>query len=391
VSYLVIWRDIGQQIKLERELRQAQKMEPLGLIAGGIAHDFNNVLAAIIGFSELALEDVPDDSRAKRFLRNIAKAGMRGKELVRHIMTLSGRHAEEYRPVEMASVVRETLGMLRASIPAPIEIKDDIRDEKSVVIADPTQLQQVLMNLSTNASHAMRERGGTIKITLTRSTFSSPHELPGPGLKPGDYMRLKVSDTGPGIPEPILQHIFDPFFTTKKQGEGTGLGLSVSLAIVKNHGGAITVASVQGKGSTFDVYWPVWRTPALEEPTWEGEIPRGHERLLFVDDDESIADMEKVALERLGYRVAVKTDSIEALETFRHDPGAFDLVIADQVMPRLSGRDLAKRLMAVRPDVPIILMTGFSEIVTADEMKTVGIRDLLLKTGNQARAGRIDT
>ncbi|OPY71038.1 MAG: Blue-light-activated protein [Syntrophorhabdaceae bacterium PtaU1.Bin034] len=381
VNYIVVGRDITNQVALEKQLRQAQKMEAIGTLAGGIAHDFNNILAAIVGFAELAIDDQSKGSRAERFLRNILKAAMRGKDLARHILTYSRTREEEQKPLVMAPVVKENLKMLRASIPATIRIIENISDTTNAVFADATQVQQVVMNLCTNAAHVLKDTGGTIRVSLTRYAFDDPARTPHPELRPGNYLKLSVIDTGPGIPHDIIDNIFDPFFTTKKPGEGTGLGLSVTQGIVKSHKGVITVASQPGKGTVFDVYWPIVEVrDAGEHPEgFAHTIPRGRERILFVDDEQALVEVAEESLKGLGYEVVGTSDSVEALELFRHDPYTFDLVITDQVMPHLTGLEMAKRMMEVRPDTPLVVITGFSEVLDGEEARSLGIQEVIMK------------
>jgi PAS domain S-box-containing protein len=380
INYVIAGRDITEQVGLERQLRQAQKMEAIGTLAGGIAHDFNNILAAIVGFTELALDDQPKGSRSERYLHNVAKAAVRGKELARHILTYSRTREEERKPLVMAPVVRENLNMLRASIPATIRIIEDIVDTTSTVFANAIQVQQVVTNLCTNAAYAMKDRGGIIRVSLSSLSFDDRDRLPHTELKPGRYLRLSVVDTGPGIPQDIIEFIFDPFFTTKRPGEGTGLGLSVTQGIVKSHRGAITVASQPGKSTAFDVFWPIIDLEAeAEEEETVRAIPGGHERILFVDDEEALVEVARESLTGLGYDVVVSTESVEALELFKKAPHAFDLVIADQVMPRLTGLEMARRMAETRADTPFIIVTGFDEFPDGAEAGSIDIQGVLAK------------
>ena len=371
----------------EAQLRQAQKMEALGTLTGGIAHDFNNILAAVIGFTEIARDRTPGDSRVQRQLSRILEAGIRGRDLVRHMLQFSRQTEQEKKVLPLSSVVKETIKLLRASIPSTISMRTQVKSESGCVFADPVQMQQVIMNLCTNAAHAMGERGGTLDVELSDFIVSSSnaHWL---RMNLGPYLRLTVRDTGSGISPENLDKIFDPFFTTKKAGEGTGLGLSVVDGIVKQHEGYIMVESEPGKGSSFSVCLPkVAGEPA--EPTAEEMVPTGHERILFVDDEEALAEMGQELLEDLGYTVTVKGSSAEALSAIRAYPSAYDLVITDQTMPEMTGVELAKEVLALRPDMPIILCTGFSHVVDANQAKEVGIRGFATKPLTKKEIARI--
>jgi len=377
-SVIGVARDITERKQLEEQLRQAQKMEAIGTLAGGIAHDFNNILGIIMGYTDLTLEDLPVDSIQYQNLSQVLAASNRAGDLIKQILAFSRKSDEEKRPVYLAHIIQETIRMLRSTIPATIEIKSDIEEKKSLVTANPTQIHQVIMNLCTNAAHAMKETGGQIEISLKRFKIDSknPQSLE---LLPGKYMHISVRDTGMGMTPKVMERIFEPYFTTKKTGEGTGLGLSVVHGIVKSHGGEISVTSKVGKGTTFHVYFPT--TEGLPEPAAETvEVaPRGTENILFVDDENSLAEMGKHLLERLGYHVTVRTSSIEALEAFRTSPDRYDLVITDQTMPNLSGIQLTSELLRIRSDIPIILCTGFSEAVNVENYKSMGIRGFVMK------------
>ncbi|MGD0231816.1 MAG: GAF domain-containing protein [Syntrophorhabdales bacterium] len=376
---LEVNRDITERKQAEKRLRQAQKMEALGTLTGGIAHDFNNILAAIIGFSEMIKDRVPEGSRERRHAARVLEAGIRGRELVKQMLTFSRQTEQEKTALRLSSIVKESVKLLRASIPSTIGIKVNVESESGLVLGDPVQIQQVLMNLATNAAHAMLEKGGVLDIKL--SDFSvSPSNGNSHGIEPGLYMKLLVSDTGAGIPAGIIDRIFDPFFTTKGVGEGTGLGLSVVMGIVRQFHGHITVESQPGKGSTFCVYFPkIVGAPADDKAARDETVPTGHECILFVDDEEALVEMGEELLAELGYQVVSKTSSREALATVRLDPTRFDLVITDQTMPELAGVELAKEILAVRPDMPIILCTGFSHIVNEDSAKAAGIRAFAMK------------
>jgi PAS domain S-box-containing protein len=364
---------------LERDLRQAQKMEALGTLAGGIAHDFNNILAAVMGYAEMALLDSPSDSQVGRHLTQVLKASHRAKDLVAQILTFSRQSEQEKRPVQASLIVKEALKLLRASLPSTIEIRQNVASASTTVLADPTQIHQILMNLCTNAHHAMLEKGGVLDVTLSPIELGSKDMEAYPGLNPGRYVRISVSDTGRGIEPAHLPRIFDPYFTTKQKGVGTGLGLAVVHGIAKRFGGTVKVSSEVGKGSTFEVLLPRVED-AVEPSNRSGEaLPVGHERILLVDDEEAIVSLGKEILERLGYKVVTRTSSIEALEAFRARPDDFDLVITDMTMPNMTGEGLAREILKIRPGLPVMLCTGFSEQMTEEKAIRMGIRAFLLK------------
>ncbi|OPY68855.1 MAG: Blue-light-activated protein [Syntrophorhabdaceae bacterium PtaU1.Bin034] len=377
-NYVTVGRDVTEKKKLERQLRQAQKMEAIGTLAGGIAHDFNNIIAAIIGFAEMAIDDTDENTQIRRFLEQILKSGIRGRDLVKQILSFSRGSDIERRPVQVSLIVKEALKLLRASIPATIEIQQDIDPDSGIVMADATEIHQVVINLVTNAAHAMRSKGGILKVAVC-NTAGGVDEGSGPAaLGPGRYLRLTVSDTGQGMDKGIMERIFDPFFTTKEKGEGTGLGLSVVHGIVQSHEGVITVRSKPGRGSTFEVYLPTIEEPCSSDEDL-GTIPEGRESILLIDDEETLIEIGTEMLERLGYSVTATTNSIEALRIFKKRPHSFDLVITDQAMPRMSGLELAREMISVRDDIPIILCTGFSEAVSKEQVPNLGIREFLLK------------
>ncbi|OPY70849.1 MAG: Blue-light-activated protein [Syntrophorhabdaceae bacterium PtaU1.Bin034] len=374
--------DITEQRRLEQQLRQTQKIESIGTLAGGIAHDFNNILAAIIGFSEMAKDRTPRELPTWRYMERVFNAGVRGRDLVKQILMFSRQAEQEKRPLQLGSVVKETVKLLRASLPATVDIRTNVNKESGFVLADLTQMQQVVMNLCTNAAFAMRQKGGKMVIDLSDFAFSSQEKAPYPDLAPGSYVKLTVSDTGEGMTPAVAERIFDPFFTTKPKGEGTGLGLSVVHGIVTSHGGAITVSSEPGEGSTFDIYLPKYQEDQSETSgngDGEGAVPGGRETILFVDDEEALADLGSEILGELGYNVVTRTNSRDALALFRLDPSRFDLVVTDQTMPDLTGIDLAREVMVVKPDIPVILCTGFSHLVDADSARAAGIRGFVVK------------
>jgi PAS domain S-box-containing protein len=394
-NYVFVSRDVSQEERLEKQLRQVQKMEALGTLAGGIAHDFNNILGAIISCTEFALEDAPAGSPTREDLAHVLKASYRGKNLIKQILTFSRRSEQERQPIEIAPLVKECLKFLRASLPASIEIRQNIPAGSSTVLADPTQIHQVIMNLCTNAAHAMREKGGILEVGLSEVIADPSTAALSQGVGTGACVRLTVSDTGHGMSQKILERIFDPFFTTKKRGEGTGLGLSVVHGIIMNYGGDITVYSEQGKGTTFEVFLPcIERSADLSETPKGAAIDRGTERILFVDDEEDLVYAGEKMLRRLGYEPVVFQSSVKALEAFRARPDQFDLIITDQSMPHVTGIELAREALRIRPDIPIILCSGFSpdsgEGPTCQEAEQIGIREVQMKPmGSAEMAGVI--
>jgi len=377
--------------KLEAQLRQAQKMEAIGTLAGGIAHDFNNILFAVFGFVELAIPDLPEGNHARKKLGEVLKAANRAKDLVCQILTFSRQSEKERKPFKLDLIVKEGLKLLRASLPTTINIRHNIDKKCGYIMADPTQVHQVIMNLCTNAYHAMRERGGLLEVNLDVVEINGGLAGDLANLQVGGYVRLTVSDTGHGMDQGTMERIFDPFFTTKPVGEGTGMGLATVHGIVTSHGGAIAVHSELEKGTIFDVYFPRFESGVALKAEMAEPAPGGNERILFVDDEEPLVRMGQQMLERLGYHVSARTSSMEALEAFRAQPDRFDLVITDQTMPNMTGVQLARELMRIRPDIPIILITGFSEIVPPEKAKKMGIREYLMKpvvTSNFGKAIR---
>ena len=367
-----------ESLRIQAQLQQAQKMEAIGTLAGGIAHDFNNILSAVIGYTEIALADVPEDTPQHRNLQEVLKAGSRARDLVKQILTFSRQTEQELKPVKINQIVRETLKLLRASLPTTVKISQDIQSD-SAVLADPTQIHQVIMNLCTNAAHALRSKGGQLKIDLSDVVLGGSFIEQHPYLSPGVYIKLRVIDTGHGMEKAIVDRIFDPFFTTKERGEGTGMGLAVVLGIIKSHGGTITVESEIGRGSTFNVFLPVIMREVDSEARTRAPIPAGTEQILFIDDEKSLVDLGQQILERLGYKLTIRTSSVEALELFMEQPGKFDLVITDMTMPNMTGDELAGKLMNIRADIPVILCTGYSERISRERAHDLGIKEFILK------------
>ncbi|MBF0497369.1 MAG: PAS domain S-box protein [Deltaproteobacteria bacterium] len=365
--------------KLEVQLRQAQKMEAIGTLAGGIAHDFNNILGSIFGYTQLALDDAKSNVVNPEFLTEILKASRRARDLVKQILTLSRQTEQVKSPCEISSIIKEGIKLIRASLPANIIIKQEISVKELNILGDPTQIHQVLINLCTNAAHAMSEDGGVIGITLDEIYLDADLARRFMKLPPGPYLKLSVSDTGHGMDSRIIERIFDPFFTTKEFGKGTGMGLAIVHGIIKNHGGEISVYSVPGQGTTFNILLPTTTgTPELASEIVE-TIPRGTETILLVDDEPGLVDTHKKILERLGYKVTAATSGVEALETFREHPESFDLMITDMAMPHMTGDKLAQEVLHLRPDVPVILCTGFSDAINEEKARKIGVRGFLMK------------
>ncbi len=370
---------LEERKKLEERLNHYQKMEAIGTLAGGIAHDFNNILFPIMGYSEMLFEDLPGESPEYSKVQKIYKAAYRAKELTMQILTFSRQADQEPRPVQYQLIVKEVLKLLRSSIPNDIEIIQNIKPGASPVFADPTKLHQIIMNLCTNAFHAVQECGGQFEVRLDEVEINTDAILGNPGLQSGEYVHLSVSDTGHGIEKEILPMIFDPYFTTKKNGKGSGLGLSVTYGIVKNLNGDIKVYSEPGKGTTFHVYLPKAETTPLRERFPGEPIVKGTEHILWVDDEVSIAEMGRQMLEKHGYSVTIYTDSLKALEAFKAESDRFDLVITDMTMPNMTGDILAAEIKNLSTSTPIILCTGFSEKISRKNYSTEVIDDFLMK------------
>ena len=364
--------------KLEAQLLQAQKMESIGTLAGGIAHDFNNILSSVIGYTELALDEAKRGTLQHENLGEVLKAGDRAKDLVKQILTFSREVNQDQKPIQVKPIVTEALKLLRASIPTTIDIKENVQSN-SLVIGDPTQIHQILMNLCTNASHAIENDAGLLTVSLSDEVLDPEFVSKLADLKPGPYINLTVTDTGCGISPNVMEKIFDPFFTTKEKGQGTGMGLSVVHGIVRSHGGNIYVYSEPGKGSTFKVYLPAIRRRLKPKEMVERPVPTGTERILFIDDEPAIMKMGKQTLASLGYDVTSRTSSLEALELFKKKKGRFDLVITDMTMPHMTGEKLAEELMQLRPDIPVILCTGFSARIDEQKALAIGIRAFISK------------
>lgn len=379
-SVLYIGDDITEYLTLDKEARQSHKIESLGTLAGGIAHDFNNILSGIVGYTELSLAIVKEEGPLKEYLLELAQAGKRATALVRQILTFTRRGEGKIVSTEIPVIVKEVLQLLRSTLPTTIELKKKIDNNVDPVLADPVQIHQIIMNLCTNASHAMEPYGGVLTVTIGKATLTPHFFERNCELVPGEYLQLSVSDTGCGMNQEVMALIFDPYFTTKPVGQGTGLGLSVVHGIVKDCGGHITVDSLEGRGSTFTIYLPtVERTVSYDEVTASIGRLRGTETILVVDDEPVILAVTKTYLEIQGYSVQTEKNSQVALNKFRDNPQGIDLLISDVTMPHLTGDRLARECLAVRPNLPIILMTGYTDLVSDQGLNELGVRALVMK------------
>jgi len=379
---LQIATDITQLKNMEEELRQAHKMESIGTLAGGIAHDFNNILGIILGNTELAIDDVPQWNPARLNLEEIRTATLRARDVVRQLLSFARKTRLEKKPTNIVPIVKESLKLLRSSLPTSIDIRQNIPEDVDTILADPTQINQVLINLCTNAEHAMSQ-GGIVEVILKNAVLDENATAKYPDLNPGRYVNLTVSDTGHGISKEGIDRIFDPYYTTKDVEKGTGMGLAVVHGIVKEHNGIITVKSKPGKGTTFSIFFPSVEQDVVMEPEPAEKLPMGNEKILFIDDEPSIVNIARQRLERLGYDVDTEMSPIEALELFRSRPAQFDLVITDLTMPKMTGDKLVQEILNIRPDIPIILCTGFSEKIDEKNATTLGAADYIEKPIDQ--------
>jgi len=369
----------AERVKLQAQLNQSQKMEAIGALAGGIAHDFNNILSPIVGHTEMLMDDFPDASSTRDSLKEIYFGALRARDLVQQILSFARQEENELKLMKLQPIIKEAMKLIRSTIPATVAIRQNLQSDCRPVSADPTQIHQIVMNLATNAYHAMEKNGGELKVDLKEIELGK-NDLIHLDMSPGFYACLSFADTGVGMSRDVMSRIFEPFFTTKEKGKGTGMGLSVVHGIVKHMKGDIQVYSEPGKGTEFRVYLPVvGNAYEKQEPTADEPMRGGCERLLLVDDEAVIIAMEKQVLERLGYQVTSRTGSIEALETFRASPDKFDLVITDMSMPKMSGDKLADELMKIRPDIPVLLCTGFGDSMTDEKIKSLGLRGILMK------------
>jgi CheY-like chemotaxis protein len=366
---------------MEAELFQAHKMEAIGALAGGIAHDFNNILAALLGYAEMAKDDIPQESHAGNCINQVLKAGNRAKELVRQILTFSRKGPEmRQQPLQPSFIIKEGLKLMRASLPTTIEIRENIHSDCGLISANPTNIHQILVNLCTNALHAMEDEKGVLTVTLTRVEQQEAEAFIKKGVPVGAFIELMVGDTGCGMNEATVKRVFEPYFTTKGIGKGSGMGLALVHGIVKGLRGFIRVESEPGKGTAFHVYFPaIDEKTAVPEEEKQEPLTRGTEKILVIDDEESIVAMYKGILELQGYRVEGHSDSEKALEAFRMAPDSFDLILSDQTMPHLSGSELAKEILQIRPNIPIILCTGYSSLVSKEKAQEIGIERFIMK------------
>ncbi|MEW6674362.1 MAG: PAS domain S-box protein, partial [Thermodesulfobacteriota bacterium] len=394
-AHIAAIRDITLRVEaesarseLEKELYHARKMESIGTLTGGIAHDFNNILGIIVGNTELALMDVPNWVPAHANLQAIKTASLRATKIVKQLLSFSRKTDQKLQPIEIALVIKDALKFLRSMIPSTIEIQQHIQTTDETILADPTQVNQIMMNLCINASQAMEQTGGVLSIRVENIILDEDSAKSYPDLGPGKYVGVSISDTGPGIAPEIIDRIFEPYFTTKEIGKGSGMGLAVVHGIVKNHNGAISVDSRIGKGASFTVLFPTAAEKPLTEINTSEEIPHGNESILFIDDEESVVNMTRRMLERLGYMVEARINPVEALAQFHANPDRFDLVITDMTMPKMTGLTLSEKIMEIRPDMPVIICTGHSALVDEEKAKGLGIAAYVMKPVNMTEMAK---
>ncbi len=372
---------------LQEQMRQMQKMEAIGTLAGGIAHDFNNILQPIMGYANMALKEIEETDNKYRYLSSILSASKRARDLVQQILTFARRGDQELQPVEVQLIIKEVIKLLRSSLPSTIEMKQKIDKNCGLVIADPTKIHQIIMNLATNAFHALQKTGGLMTVNLKPIRLKI-EDLPEDDMIPGEFLCLTVIDNGVGMDRNTLDKIFDPYFTTKRQSKGTGLGLSVVMGAVKSYGGFINVRSEPGEGTEFNVFLPsVEVEPTTVADDDEPAVTMGNENILLVDDESAIVELEKNMLQTLGYHVTESISPVEALKLFEQQSETFDLVITDMTMPNMTGAELARKIMAIQPDLPIIICTGFSELINEEKAESMGIKKLLMKPVSQKQLG----
>ncbi|WP_319524190.1 response regulator [uncultured Desulfosarcina sp.] len=375
-----------EQKEYEQHVKQMQRMEAIGTLAGGIAHDFNNILSAIIGFTELALKEAPSDSFLENSLNEVYSAGKRARDLVKQILAFARQSDEKRSPIQPWVIINEALRFIRSTIPTTIEIQKEL-DSKSFIMGNPTQVHQLMMNLCTNAAHAMADSGGVLKVSL-KDVFLDKKDLP-IGMEPGDYIEIRVSDTGVGIAPELMELVFNPYFTTKEPGEGTGLGLAMAHGIIESYKGKINVDSQLGKGTTFTIHLPVDKKHADFHVSEPETCPSGTETILFVDDEVPIVKMGSKLLESLGYSVTTRMNGVEALELFKAKPDAFDLVFTDMTMPNMTGDKLAIELMKIRPEIPVVICTGYNKKISKKTASEIGIKAFIYKPLERADLSKI--
>ena len=380
VRMMVQLSDATERKKMEFQLQQAQKLEAIGTLAGGIAHDFNNILSVILGNIELAMLETPSQGPAQKSLKEAITASLRARDLVNQILLIARRKEQQLVTISLGPAIKEAMKMLRSTLPTTVEIEQHIEEDLPWALADPSQIQQIVMNLCTNAAQAMEKRGGLLEVCLDATELHGVEAARLGDVEEGTYLRLRVRDTGPGMPPDILDRIFEPYFTTKDVGEGSGLGLAVVHGIVRARGGAVDVQSQPGRGAVFTVYIPATEQPEPAKVVSEAPVPaQGKERILFVDDEPSLMELGRKMLERFGYEVETKTCGTEALEGFRRAPDRFDLVVTDMTMPRMTGDRLAREILSIRPDTPVILCTGYNKQISEEEARKIGIRAFVMK------------
>lgn len=368
-----------QRKKYEEKIKNKQRLESLGTLAGGIAHDFNNILSAIFGYSELAQLKFGDNQMLSKYLLQISNASNRAKELVQQILLFSRQGHFEKGPIDISRIVNEALKLIKATLSSNIEIRREISPNLEPVFANEIHIHQIVMNLCTNACHAMQLKGGVLKVSLTEIIIQDEDIKSFPDLTPGNYLNMVIADTGCGIPSSMINKIFDPYFTTKATGEGTGLGLSTTHGIIKDHRGSIKVYSEVDVGTTFSIFLPSTKASIEPSELQGNQLPVGSGRILYVDDEKHLIDLGRELLERLGYEVETRASSTDGLQAFRANPAKYDLIISDITMPELNGIELARKMKEIRSDIPIILCSGFSERINEEEMDNIGISALLMK------------
>ncbi len=376
--YLTIGRDVTEQKKMQGMMIQTEKMVSLGSVAAGIAHDFNNILSGIMGFTDLAMLEAADNEKLNRYLNQVSLSSMRARDLVRHILAFSRKSEADKRPLKIDPIVHETIKFIRASLPANIEIRHDLKVQEGHIFGDATQLHQILMNLFTNAGHAMKDKGGILEVFLDRVTLEESQTDYFERISPGTYLQLSVSDTGCGIPEKVMDRIFDPFFTTKARGEGTGMGLATVYGILKEMGGGISVDSKEGVGPTFQILIPEHDQRETKK-TFKRTLKTGCGNILVVDDEKPIIESISALLSKLGYTVTGENNGVKAFEMVKDNPHFYDLILTDMMMPDINGLDLAKRIKEINADIPIVLCTGFSHGLTKEKCMEAGIVDMVMK------------